>query len=123
MLAGVFARPHLAIEHAQAHDLASALANVQEFYPTVRLLSDKHMALFGLGVVATRVYGPMLLIEVGAMPAPKPDAPKAEPEAQQTAPRSADQVGGLRRPNGADHGPDLTASEPWGLVGAPIPDA
>jgi hypothetical protein len=116
MLAGVFARPHLAIEHAQAHDLASALANVQEFYPTVRLLSDKHMALFGLGVVATRVYGPMLLIEVGAMPAPKPDAPKAEPEAQQTAPIKL-------RPNGADHAPDLTASEPWGLVGAPIPDA
>lgn len=57
--------PELALEHEEAHALSLALANVQKHYPSLRLLSDKHMAIAGLGLTASRIYGKRVAVVLG----------------------------------------------------------
>lgn len=73
--------PCLELETDEAKAMAKALANVQRYYPNVRLLSDKHAAIVGLMVCTTRIYGKRALILAGSDIASlkKPGKKKAQP--------------------------------------------
>lgn len=110
--------PALALERDEARDLALAFANVQKHYPGVRLLSDKHMALFGLGVTATRIYGKRVLIVAGVgQPAPKPP-PAPSASVVDFGPVAPHPV----KANGTE--PNITDQAPWfSASAAPIDHA
>lgn len=71
-LLATFTFPEMALEQEEARSLAVALSNVQQHYPGVKLLSDKHMALVSLGMVSTRIYGKRVIAVVGKPVAAKP---------------------------------------------------
>ena len=83
--------PDIALEQDEAHALAAALANVQKHYPSLRLLSEKHMAIAGFGLTASRIYGKRVAIVLGIQPAQQ--APlKLRPNGA-TEPDVADAIG------------------------------
>lgn len=78
MMAAAF-HPCMALDGDEAAALAKALANVQQHYPNVRLLSDKHAAVFGLVLCGSRIYGKRAMIISGMMETPS-QPEKAKPK-------------------------------------------
>lgn len=57
--------PDLALEPDEAKALSKAVAEVQRHYPTLKIMSDKHMAVAALGLTVTRVYGKRVAVLAG----------------------------------------------------------
>ena len=95
----------LALEPAEAHDLAVALAKVEEYYP-IPMPEEKHRALFSLALVAGRVYGKRAAPLFGF--APRPAAPVNPSPQTASAPAPAPTLNGAR--GGADAELDLSAA-------------
>lgn len=53
--------PQMVLEESEAKALAIALANVQQHYPSIKLLNEKHTAIAGLIIVSGRIYGKRLM--------------------------------------------------------------
>lgn len=71
-----FTIPEMALEEEEAQVLARALAEVEKHYP-ISPLSEKHMAILGLGMAVVRVYGKRVPAVMGS--AGKSKAPDAAP--------------------------------------------
>lgn len=83
LLAGITQQPAMKLAPKEAEELAKAMANVQQHYPIT--LDPKIQAWFGLGMVASAVYGPRLyMMRAGARA--RADTQGAQPRQAQNQP-------------------------------------